>query len=208
MNEHNSEQRNPWATIWRDPRGTIRHIVDTNPMHSFMLLIVLGGIGNLLSSASDYGLADMLPFNQLIISCLLIGPAAAFISVYLWSWLLGFTTRSLGGSATKQALRSAFVWSLAPVVYTLPLWGVKFILFRHELFSAEKPFIEAHEFLQGLYAFVDGVDLVISLVSFYILINAVAEVSGFSFWRSIGSIAAVLLFLMIPMLLLVPFLPV
>lgn len=208
MNEHENEPRNPWSTIWLDPRGTIQHLVDTNPMHSFMLLISLGGIGNLLSSASDYGMADMLPFNQLIVSCLLIGPAAAFISVYLWSWLLGFTTRFLGGSATKQNLRTAFVWSMAPVAYTLPLWGVKFILFRQELFTAEKPFIEAHEILQGLYGFFDVIDVIISLVSFYILINAVAQVSGFSFWRAIGSIGAVLLIMMIPLLFLMPFLPV
>jgi hypothetical protein len=207
MNEQNSEKRNPWTTIWLDPRGTIRYVLDTHPMHSFLLLIGIGGIGNVLSSASGYHLGDYLPFNEMIISCLIIGPPAAFISVYLWSWLLSFSTRFLGGSATKQQLRTAFAWSLAPIVYTFPLWGVKYILFRQELFTTEKSFIDAHQFLENLFGFFQGVDFIISLFTFYILINAVAEVSGFSFWRSIGSIAIVLLIMTIPALFLLPFLP-
>ncbi len=205
MNQQ-SKSRNPWSTIWLDPRGTIRYVLDTNPMHSFIVLIAVGGIGNLLSSASGYHLGDLLPFREMILSIVIIGPLAAFISVYLWSWLLSFSTRFFGGIATKQELRTSFVWSLAPIVYTFPLWGVKYILFRQELFTAEQSFIQTYEFLKILYGFFQGVDFIISLLTFYILINAVAEVSGFSFWRSIGSIAIVLLIMTIPALFLLPFL--
>ncbi len=206
MNEQHNEPQNPWTTIWFDPRGTIRYLLETNPMHSFYLLIALGGIGNLFSSASGYGMADMLPVHQVIFSSLLVGPFAAFVSVYLWSWLLGISTKLFGGHAEKQQIRTAFVWSMAPVAYTLPLWGIRYILFRDELFTTERPFIEAHEFLKTLFGFFEGIDVIISLFSFYILINAIAEVSGLSFWRSIGSIGVILLLLIIPALLLVPFL--
>jgi len=206
MTENGTEHKSPWTTIWYDPRGTIRYLVEHNPMQSFVLLIALGGVGNVLSYASSYGLADMIPFNQMIVFSFIAGPIGAFISLYLWSWFLGITTHLWGGQATKQGIRTSIAWSMAPVVYMLPLWGVKYILFRQELFSAEKPFMNAHEFLSGLAGLFEVIDVLISLFSFYILINAIAEVSGFSFWRSIGSIGAVILILTVPALFLIRFL--
>ena len=200
MNE--PESLHPWSTIWRDPRGTIRQLVELNPKHSLIILAVFGGLGNAFSYASNFGLGAAMDTREVLALCLLIGPPSGFLSIYLWSWLLSYASRFLGGIAARQELRTAVAWSWAPVVYLLPLWGVKFILFRHELFQTEKPFIEAHQILSGLYGLFGVVDFFVTLISFFILFNAIAEVNGFSIWRSVGAFAIVMLILLAPALLL------
>ncbi len=200
MNE--PEHIKPWSTIWRDPRGTIRQIVEVNPNHSLIILAVFGGLGNAFSYASGFGLGAAMDVSEIIALCIFIGPLSGFISIFLWSWLLSFSCRFLGGAASKQELRAAVAWSWAPVVYLLPLWGVKYILFRHELFTVDKPFIHAHQFLTGLHGIFGVVDFIITMFSLFILFNAVAEVNGFSVWKSIGAIAIVMLALSVPAFLL------
>lgn len=196
------ESIHPWSTIWRDPRGTIRRIVEVNPRHSLIVLASLGGLGNALSYAANFGLGSMMEVGEVIALCLLVGPASGFISVYLWGWLLSYTSRFLGGMAVKEELRAAFAWSWAPVVYLLPLWGVKYIFFRNEIFLMEKPFVESVAFLSGLQGLFGFIDFIIALFSLFILFNALSEVNGFSIWRSIGAFAIVMLALSLPALLL------
>ena len=203
MNE--PEKFQPWATIWLDPRGTIRQIIETDPKKSMLLLIVLGGLGITLRNSAIMGLADMMPFGQVIVFCLMAAPLSGVINVYLGGWLLHMTTRFFGGFATKQELRIAVAWSLAPIVYLLPLWGVKYILFREELFKTEKPFIQDSQFLSGLFGFFDIVDFFVTLFTLFILFNVIAEVNGFSLWKSIGSIGILLIIATIPTMLLLRF---
>lgn len=205
MNEGNQDNFNPWLSIWWNPRGTIRHLVETSPTKNLLLLIIGGGVGNALSYAAGFALADMMALTRMLLLCFVAGPLSGFISLFLWSWLLEKTSRLLGGGASREVLRTAVAWSWAPIVYLLPLWGVKYILFRKELFESEKPFIEAHQFLSGLLGLFDMLDFFITMVSIFILFNAVAEVNGFSIWRSIGAIAVVLLIMTIPALLLLRF---
>ncbi|MBN1482355.1 hypothetical protein EH223_09970 [candidate division KSB1 bacterium] len=205
MNENNQNNINPWASIWRNPRGTIRHLVDTSPNKNLLLLVIGGGIGNALSYAAGFALADVMAVNTMVLLCFLAGPLSGFISLFLWSWLLDLTLKLFGGRATRQELRTAIAWSWAPIVYLLPLWGIKYILFRRELFESEKPFIEAHQFLNGLLGVFDMLDFFIAMFSIYILFNTVAEVNRFSIWRSIGAIGVVLLIMTIPALLVLRF---
>jgi len=196
------ESLNPWSTIWRDPRGTIRQILEVNPKHGLIILAVFGGLGNAFSYASNFGLGATMSTREVLALCLLVGPPSGFLSIYLWSWLLSYSSGFLGGIGTRQELRTAVAWSWAPVVYLLPLWGVKLILFRNELFRTDKPFIEAHQILSGLVGLFGVVDFLITLVSLFILFNAIAEVNGFSIWRSVGAFAIVMLALFVPALLL------
>ena len=166
------------------------------------MLAALGGLGNAFSYASSFGLGDTMELSEIIALCLLMGPVSGFISIYLWSWLLSYSSRLFGGIATRLELRVAVTWSWAPVVYLLPLWGVKLILFREEMFRLEKPFAEANAFLSGLQGLFGIVDFLVAIFSLFILVSAIAEVNGFSSWKSIGAFALVLLALSVPAFLL------
>ena len=192
----------PWSTIWSNPRQTVRNVLATDPNRSMRLLIVGGGIGQACSFAASFGLGQTASIPDIFAFVLVFGPLAGFLSVLLWSWLLTWTSRWLGGTATRQQLRVAVAWSWAPVVYLLPLWGVRYILFRDELFLLKRPIIESYALLSGLYSFFGIVDFFVSFFSLFILFQAVAEVSSLSIWKSIGAIAAIMLLLTIPAILL------
>jgi hypothetical protein len=197
---------NPWKTIWFNSRETIRYIIDADPNRNLILLIICGGLGNALQYTANFGMADTMSFDAILALCLVAGPLSGLIGIYLWSWLLGFSVRFFGGVATRWEMRRAIAWSWAPTVYLLPLWGVKYILFRQEIFKSEQPFIDAHTFLHSLLGLFDAFDFFIAMWTIFILFNTVAEVNGFSILKSMASIGIVLLAMTLPALLLVRFL--
>ena len=93
--------------IWRDPRGTIRYIVDINPNRGLMVLAVLGALGNALGSAANFGMRAMLSTSAVISLCFIAGPVSGFIRIFLWSRLLSLVTLLGGGVANTQKLRAA-----------------------------------------------------------------------------------------------------
>ena len=197
------KQIKPWSSIWFNPRGTLREILATHPNQYLLLLVIGGGIGQAFNYSSTLTLGDTLSVSSIFALCLVLGPLSALISLYLWGWLLQWISRLLGGIATAPELRIAVAWSWAPVVYLLPMWGVRYILFRQEMFTSQQPFIESHELLSALYGFFNVVDFLISMMSLFLLFNTVSEVNKFSVWRSIAAVGLLMILLTIPFLLLV-----
>ncbi|RPI02638.1 MAG: hypothetical protein EHM72_03700 [Calditrichaeota bacterium] len=195
----------PWSMIWLNPRLVIRQVLLENPHYSMKRLIIGGGIGQAFSYAVSFGLGQVYSTAEVIAIVLLLGPISAFISLALWAWLLSLICRWFGGKASRQELRVAVAWSWAPIVYLLPMWGVRYILFRDELFLPHHPFVEAHAILNGIYSFFNGIDFLISFVSLFILFQTIAEVNSFTVWRSLGSVAVMMLLLMLPVLFLVKY---
>ncbi len=89
---------NPWITIWTQPRGTIRHIVNVNPRQNVLLLGCLGGFfsltSNVLTQAS--GTTDLM---SSLIGSLLLGPVLGLLVLYINSYMMQFAGRFVGGSA-------------------------------------------------------------------------------------------------------------
>jgi len=194
----------PWSTIWFKPKETIRRIVDTNPRYQVIFLAILGGIAQTL--ANTRGMGDMFSFGALIFLCLLAGPMGGLLSLYISGFVMHWTAARLGGTATREQVRAVIAWSWAPIVYTLPLWGVKYILFREELFTTGKTFIESQPALSFLFELFTAVDFVITIWYLMILFTGLAEVNRISVGRGIA--AAILAFVLVglPALLLVYFL--
>lgn len=186
---------NPWSTIWFNPRETIQRINAENPNQYILLLVCISGIGRTLSAAMMLNGADFLSVLQIFIIAALLGPVSGYISLLIWTWLLKWTSKILGGAANRVEIRSAVAWSLAPFVYLFPLWGVKYILFREELFLLERPFVESHAFLSGLWGLFELVDFVINFWSLFILFSGISEVNKFSIWKSLGAVGLLLLLL-------------
>jgi len=191
---------NPWSTIWFKPRETIRRIVDTNPQYQLVLLVLLGGIGQTLSNAR--GMGEMFPVATLILICILSGPLSGYLSLYVSGFLLHWACKKFGGTATREQVRTVIAWSWAPIVYTLPLWGVKYILFRDELFTINKTFIESQTLLALLYELLNFVDFGIVILYLIILLAGLAEVNRISVFRSIGAAFFVSIIIGIPLLIL------
>lgn len=200
--ENNSKNNitHPWSGIWLFPRQTIRYIMETNPQYHFYLLVIIGGIAQAFSAAVTFGLGEKIPVFELFVVCLIAGPISGFIAVYLRGWLLTWMSNKMGGLATFLQTRICIAWSWAPLVYTFPLWGVKYILFRKELFLSERPFIEAQPVLSGIFELLALVDFAVFVWSLFILFSVLSEMNQFSVLRSIGAVILSNLILALPAL--------
>lgn len=197
-----NEQIEPWKTIWLKPRETIRWIVDHEPRKHLLRLMVLGGIAHALSYASTMNLADFLSTGDILTMCLILGPLSGFVALSLGGWVLQWISQKLGGEGTLHQTRMSMAWSWAPMVYLLPLWGIKYILFREELFQSDKSFLESQTILNGLFGLFGLLDFLITILGLYILFSALAEVNRFSVWRALGSYFLMSLAFSVPVLLL------
>lgn len=197
-----SDYSDPWKTIWLNPRSTIRRIVEHEPRKHLLRLMILGGIAHALSYASAVNLADIISPGEILAMSLIAGPLSGFVALSLGGWVLHWISNKLRGEATLHETRMAMAWSWAPIIYLLPLWGVKYILFQNELFQADKSFLQSQSLLNALWEFFGFVDFLIAIWGLYILFSALAEVNRFSVWRALGAYVLMSAAFTIPVLLL------
>jgi len=196
------EEKSPWTTMWFDPRGTIRNIIATNPNRNLFLLAVLGGIGQTFANAVALNLGDRMSTASVVLACIAIGPLNGLLTVYIGSIVIHWTSTKLGGFSLISHIRAAIAWSWVPFVSTLPLWIVKYILFRDELFKSEKIFIQSHSVLSTLYSLIGFIDIVLAIWSILLLYQAIGEVNGFSAWRGFAAVVLASIIIAVPFLLL------
>ncbi len=192
----------PWSLIWFNPRAAVRLVLSMQPQRSLRLLAAGGGIGQAFSFAAGMGIGQSLGVRELALFIFLLGPTAGFVSLFLWSALLSWAARLFGGTADRDTMRVAVAWSWAPAVYLLPMWGVRYILFRDELFTDARPFVDSHALLSALFSFFNGVDFFLSFFTLYVLIQTVSELGHMSVWKSIGAIFIVIMTMTLPAMLL------
>ena len=147
-------------------------------------------------------MGDLIPIPTLLVLCLISGPISGLIALYIGGWLLETISHRLGGESTREQVRVCIAWSWAPVVCTLPLWGVKYILFREEIFYSKKSFLESEPILSNLFMLLLMVDLVISVWSFIILFNSLSEVNRFSTFRGMAAVVITGLIVTVPLIFL------
>ncbi len=203
MENNNQEtMSSPWTGIWLYPRQTIRLLFETNPQQHFLLLVAVGGLAQALSTAATLGLGARIPVSELLLICVIAGPISGFAALYLRGWILTWVCKKMGGVASFFQTRICIAWSWAPMVYTFPLWGVKYILFRKELFLIERPLMESQAVLGGLFELLGLVDFVVFVWSMFILFSTLSEINQFSVLRSIGAVILSGLILALPAMVL------
>ncbi|MBN1542587.1 YIP1 family protein [candidate division KSB1 bacterium] len=188
-----------WQKIWLIPRPTIRHIVDSDPNQQLPLLVFLGGISHALSTAASLGMGETLSLASLVGFCLIFGPLSAFLTLRIGGRILRWTTAKFGGTATVPETRAALAWSWVPIISILPLWIVRYILFRDELFKLETPHIDSVPQLSFLYNTINLIEFAIVVWGALILYSALAEINRFSAWRSFFSVVLSILIVLLPL---------
>ena len=160
--------------IWRHPRQTIRRVVDYDPKFGQREIILT------LSAVSGL-LALPQGFDMALLEAVL-NFILLIASIYSMAALLWITGKPMGGKAGFQELNAAMVWPMVPAI-----WGtlIAFLLLNTE---------QIGDIVQGLFY----------LYSFHIMVETVAEVQGFSSWRSFFSQLLALILSILPFLFFWP----
>ncbi len=197
---------NPFLTVWISPRETVRRIIAENPELHVILLACLTGVVETLDRASGRNAGDKLPMASLIVIVCAGGPLGGLVSLWISSHLIRWTGGWIGGVATREHVKTAIAWASTPVVFALPLWIAKLLLFGSEMFTEETPRLDAHPILLIPLIAMALIEVVLSIWSLVLLCNTLAEVQSFpSAWRGLANIilsGIVIILIIIPLIVI------
>lgn len=203
MDDGSDPQPNPWLTIWLDPRGTIRRIVEHDPKQLVLLLASLSGMSQTLNSAAQRSIGDDLALPYILASVIIGGPISGLIGLYLGSWLLKLTGGWVGGRADALRIRTAIAWGSVPTVWGLVLWIALVLVFRQELFASASPLRDSSVALTAFYMLASAAQIVIGIWAVVVFLHCLGQVQGFSAWRALGNVAAAVAIVIVPIVILV-----
>src|SRR5207237_1354734 len=118
-----------------EPRRTVRHLVDTDPDNSVMLLAGLNGLATALIQAITRGAGARFPVGTILTAAAVAGPLMGIVALQFYSVLLGWTGRLFGGAAPFRQIRTTVAWAEAPIVATLGLLIPATLVLRRALFA-------------------------------------------------------------------------
>jgi len=194
-----SNKFNPWLEIWYRPRTTIRRIVKADPKWGVYILIALAGYDQYLDTATRLAYGDNLGIFGILGLGLLMGPLAGIISFSIFSFIVGFVGRRLGGDAENDDVLAALAWSQAPLLIKLLLRGIQILIYGEELFKSVSPRIEENPILALLLIPFAAMGILIGLWQTILYVLSLAEVNQFSIWRSITTLLIFGVIIVVPL---------
>ena len=180
-----SIQRNPWLSIWTEPRKTIRSIVQVNPKFGFLLLSAVYGLPIAFNFVQSFALSTVIPLWAIIIGSLVVCTFIGVIGISICACLLQIVGKWLGGQGNFQTVRASVAWSNVPNFVTIVMWIVLLGVFGGQVFNKDFSQMSFIGYEAGVVFLVMLIETIVSIWGFIILINALAEVQGFSIWKAL-----------------------
>jgi len=187
--EPRSLERNPWLSIWVQPRETIREIIETNPKYRLFVLCALYGFPMAMSFAQSFSLGSQFPAWSLIIAGLVICTFLGYIGISISTWLLHITGKWIKGSGTFQTIRTAVAWSNVPNAVTAITWFILLGVFGGRIFYRDFSELTFVGYEAGVVFLIFLVQSIVSIWGFIILLKTLGEVQGFSAWKALLNVA-------------------
>lgn len=194
---------NPWFSMWTKPRATMQQIIEHDPKHMVMMLVIASGFSNALDRASMQSLGDSYDWPYIILMAMVAGPIAGVVGLYVFSTLLVWTGKWLDGKAPIEHIQSAIAWSTVPIVWGLLLWPPALLLFGQELFTDDTPIISSNPGLLAAFLLYLLIEFLLAIWSLVVLLKCLAQVQQFSAWKALGNALMAILVIVIPIILLV-----
>lgn len=186
MSEHQSH--NPWLSIWRHPRATIRHIVAENPNRSLWLLAAIYGFSSILNLFQSASMGTAANTFILFVLAVVFAPLWGYVAFSVWGAVVLWTGKLFKGHASFTHIRAAYAWSCVPFAVNVVLWLLMMVVFGRELFLN---FPDEHLLTPILISILFCLlilKIVLSVWSLVIYFSALAEVQQFSILRAIGNV--------------------
>jgi Yip1 domain len=189
----------PWIAIWMSPRETIKKIVNRDPTHQVIMLGALAGglpmLNFFLAAALNFNPtpppAHLVPYLPILtLAGPFLGAAFGVLGLYLGAFLIDWSGRALGGVGNALTVRAAVAWSQVPLV-CLSI-AMLLILLGVGVWQAFVPTLPDPNAATGAganqFTLTRGVETIISIWSFILMLHCVGAVHRFSAWRSLGAV--------------------
>ncbi len=157
-----------------------------------LALVYLAGIAGVLGTSTAGRLFDDPEYDGLLVAvwAVVAGGFYAFAGYWLIGGALYLGARGLGGLGDYRRARHVLAFAAAPLALSLlVLWPLELAAFGGDVFERGG----SDEGAAG--ALFDGLELAFALWSAALLLVGVRAVHGWSWWRSLGALGLVALFL-------------
>ncbi len=188
---------NPWFSIWVKPRMTIQHIIDYKPNYRLWWLCAIYGFVSILGFFQTFSFGYFFHFYGLIVFSVIFSFICGYVIFSIIAFFMYFVGKWFKGKATFKQVRAAIAWANVPMIIIVVIWIIllclyKGILFRE--FTKSVPLDTANTIILFVLMIIQ---IILSVWSIIIFINALAQVEKYSIIRSIFTIivGAIILFL-------------
>lgn len=181
--------KSPWLWMWTRPRETIQAIVDRSPNYRFFLLSFLAGFPTAMQLAQVYGLAGSFSFPIIMLFILLAAIPLGAFWICMMGGLLYLTGKWLGGKASFAETRAALAWSSALMWIFFAISCITLLVYYGiHWFSPTWINMPISQSMMYVALLLWSVHIIAILWSLYVLVHALAQVQGFSVWKSLSNI--------------------
>jgi hypothetical protein len=191
----------PWIAIWMSPRETIKKIVDRDPTHQVIMLGALSGalvmLNSLLSAALGFTPtplpAPLVPYLPILtFASPFIGAVFGIVGLYATAFVMDWAGRVLGGVGNAVTVRAAVAWSEVPQICLAV--AMLLILLGTGVWQALVPSLPdpnaaaaAAAAAANPFTVTRGIEAIISIWSFILMLHCVGAVHRFSAWRALAA---------------------
>ena len=188
----------PWIAIWMSPREAIKKIVDRDPTNQVIMLGALAGalvmLNAMLSAALGFAPtplpAPLVPYLPILtFASPFLGAAFGVLGLYLTAFMMDWSGRALGGVGNALTVRAAVAWSEVPQICLSVV--MLSILLGTGVWQALVPSMPdpngAAAAAANPFTLTRGLEAIISIWSFILMLHCVGEVHRFSAWRALGA---------------------
>ena len=190
---------NPWISIWMSPRDTMKRILKGDPKRHVIVLGALAGGITLLNFFLSAALgflptpppAPLLPYLPVLtLTAPFLGAGLGIAGVYLGGFAMEWCGRALGGVGNAVNVRAAVAWSQVPeICFSI---AVLLILLGSGVWQAVVPALPdpnagAVSTTVSHFTTMRGLEAIVSLWSFVVMLHCVGEAHRFSAWRALGA---------------------
>lgn len=178
---------NPWYSMWWHPRQTLRSIFEDDPERSVALLAALAGFAGALGRGANNNMGAKWPLWVILLLAAIFGSLGGVFTLWWTGILVKWTGRWLGGLNDIRRIRAGLAWAQVLLVWTLPLWVLKLLLFGREYFLDDMNSLHSDPNLILVFVILTVVDVIISLWYIVVLAHSLGEAQGFSAWKGLAN---------------------
>ena len=176
---------NPWATMWKSPRQTVRYLVENKVAHGFYTLSFICGLPLSFQIVELSTLGAAMSFGGAVLVTLLLAPifGAAWLSIL--SALILWTGKLLKGKGSFSTIRCATAWSHIVTLFSLIGTVLLLVAFKGLAFTNGIGGATLSAF-ESVILFVTVLLPCIALVwGVVLMLNSIAEVQKYSLWKAL-----------------------
>lgn len=181
--------KSPWLWMWTRPRETMQSVIDCSPNYGFFILSFLVGLPTAMQLAQAYGLAASFSFPVILLFILIAAIPLGALWLCIMGGLLYLTGKWLRGKASFAEARAALAWSSALMwIFFVISCIALLIYYGSSWFTPTWINMPIGQGMMYVALLLWSVHVIAILWSLYVLVHALAQVQGFSIWKSLINI--------------------